>query len=81
MLTALVLAMILVFIILLAKKKISVFAALTLIPLFFGCLAVLVTDHTVMDLFNWIKAGTKLSSSSLLHGTRCELLAAGALCS
>lgn len=57
MLTALALAMILVFIILLAKKKIGVFTALTLIPLFFGFLAVLVTDNTIMDLFDWIKAG------------------------
>lgn len=57
MLTFLALAMIVVFIVLLAKKKLSVFAALTLIPLFFGIIAVIATDSSIMDLFNWIKQG------------------------
>ena len=57
MLTFLALAMIVVFIVLLSKKKLSVFAALTLVPLFFGLAAVIFTDHSIMDLFNWIKQG------------------------
>jgi CitMHS family citrate-Mg2+:H+ or citrate-Ca2+:H+ symporter len=57
MLTFLALAMIVLFIILLSKKKLSVFAALTLIPLFFGLIAVIVTDSSIMDLFDWVKQG------------------------
>lgn len=57
MLTFLALAMIILFIVLLSKKKLSVFAALTLIPLFFGIIAVIVTDKSIMDLFDWIKQG------------------------
>lgn len=57
MLTFLALAMIVVFIVLLAKKKLPVFAALTLVPILFGLIAVLVTDSSIMDLFKWIKEG------------------------
>ena len=57
MLTFLALAMIVVFIVLISKKKLSVFAALTLIPLFFGVVAVIVTGSNIMDLFDWIKNG------------------------
>ncbi len=57
MLTFLALAMIVVFIVFLAKRKLSVFAALTLIPLFFGLLAIIFTDKNIMDLFEWIKQG------------------------
>jgi CitMHS family citrate-Mg2+:H+ or citrate-Ca2+:H+ symporter len=57
MLTFLALAMILVFIFLLSKKKLSVFAALTLVPLFFGIIAVLVNGQSFLDLFKWIQEG------------------------
>lgn len=56
-LTFLALAMILVFIILLAQKKLSVFTALTLIPFVFGLIAVALTDSSIIDLFSWIKEG------------------------
>lgn len=64
MLTILALAMIVLFIILLSKKKLSVFAALTLIPLFFGLIAVAVTDSSIMDLFEWIKQGIFFKQNS-----------------
>lgn len=57
MLTFLALAMIASFIALLAKKKLPVFAALTLIPLVFGLIAVFVTDKSILDLFKWIQEG------------------------
>lgn len=57
MLTFLALAMIVVFIVLLSKKKLSVFAALTLVPLFFGIVATLATGHSILDLFKWIQEG------------------------
>jgi citrate-Mg2+:H+ or citrate-Ca2+:H+ symporter, CitMHS family len=57
MLTFLALAMIVTFIVLLAKKKLPVFAALTLVPLVFGLIAVLINGQSVMDLFKWIQEG------------------------
>ena len=57
MLTFLALAMIIVFVVALARKKLSVFAALTLIPLVFGLLVVLFNGNNYMDLFKWIKEG------------------------
>ena len=56
-LALLALAMILVFIIALAKKRMSVFAALTLVPLAFGVIAVLVSGKPFLNLFNWINDG------------------------
>lgn len=55
MLTILALTMIVVFIVLLAQKKLSVFGALTIVPFLFGVLTVLITDATFTDLFAWIK--------------------------
>lgn len=57
MLTFLALAMIVTFIVLLAKKKLPVFAALTIVPLVFGIIATLATGHNIMDLFKWIQEG------------------------
>lgn len=57
MLTFIALAMILVFIVTLATKKLSVFGALTIVPTVFGVLAALVTGKSVMDVFKWIKNG------------------------
>ena len=61
MLTILALAMIVLFIVLLSMKKLSVFTSLTLVPLVFGIIAILVTDHSIMDLFTWIKEGVFFS--------------------
>lgn len=57
MLTFLALAMIASFIAVLAKKKLPVFAALTLIPLLFGAIAAFATDKSMLDLFKWIQEG------------------------
>ncbi|MFT4105865.1 MAG: citrate:proton symporter [Lacrimispora sp.] len=57
MLTFLALAMIVTFIALLSNKKLSVFTALTLVPIAFGMIAVLVNGDNFLDLFNWIKEG------------------------
>ena len=61
MLTVLALAMIILFIVLLSMKKLSVFTALTLVPLLFGVIAVLTTDSSIMDLFSWIQEGVFFS--------------------
>lgn len=57
MLTFLAFAMIVSFIVLLSMKKLSVFNALTLVPLVFGAIAVFATGATMSDLFSWIKDG------------------------
>lgn len=54
-LTILALAMIVTFIVLLSKKKLSVFTSLTLVPLAFGIIAVLINGNNFLDLFDWIK--------------------------
>ncbi|MBM6700522.1 citrate transporter, partial [Bifidobacterium pullorum subsp. saeculare] len=57
MLIFLAFAMIVSFIVLLSMKKLSVFNALTLVPLVFGVIAVFATGATMSDLFSWIKDG------------------------
>ena len=54
MLLVLALLMIVSFILLLSKNKLSIVGALTLVPLFFGVLVVLLTNSTFADLFQWI---------------------------
>ncbi|MTD41980.1 citrate transporter [Erwinia sp. CPCC 100877] len=54
MLLVLALLMILSFILLLSKNKLSIIGALSLVPLFFGLLVVLLTGATFSDLFQWI---------------------------
>lgn len=58
--------MIVVFIAVLSMKKLPVFAALTLVPLVFGLIAVLVNGGDVMKLFTWIREGIfyKVSATS-----------------
>ncbi|MEM1486001.1 citrate:proton symporter [Oscillospiraceae bacterium PP1C4] len=57
MITFLAYAMIIVFIVSLAKKKLTVFGALVLIPLVFGIVAALVGGKSALDVFTWIKSG------------------------
>ena len=61
MLTILALAMIVCFIVLLSMKKLSVFPALTVVPLVFGVIAIVVTGADLMDLFTWIREGVFFS--------------------
>lgn len=56
-LALLALAMIVTFVVLLSTKKLPVFAVLTLVPLVFGCIALVVTGSSIGDLFEWIKQG------------------------
>ena len=57
MLTVLAFAMIVCFIVLLSVKKLSVFNALTLVPLVFGVVAMFATGASFSDLFSWINEG------------------------
>lgn len=57
MLTVLALTMIVAFIVVLSTKKLSVFTALTLVPFAFGLITIAVTDHSITELFVWIKEG------------------------
>ncbi|WKA56989.1 citrate:proton symporter [Planococcus shenhongbingii] len=57
MLTILALLMIIVFIVLLSKNKLTVFGALTIVPFVFGAIATFVTGASIFDLFEWIKEG------------------------
>jgi len=61
MLTFLALLMIIVFIVLLSKNKLSVFGALTIVPFVFGAIATFVTGASFLDLFEWIKDGVLFS--------------------
>ncbi|MHC5250256.1 citrate:proton symporter [Enterococcus sp. LJL90] len=54
MLLFLALLMIVSFVVLLAKNKLSIVGALVLVPLFFGLIVVVLTDATFADLFQWI---------------------------
>lgn len=60
-LALLALAMIVTFVVLLSTKKLSVFGALTLVPLAFGFIAILITGDSFYDLFTWIKEGVFFS--------------------
>lgn len=66
MLSFLGLAMILVFIVALSRKKLQVFVALALVPLVFGLVACLATGHSLLDVFTWIQQGVffKLNSET-----------------
>lgn len=61
MLTILALLMIIIFIVLLAKNKLSIFGALTIVPFAFGAIATFVTGASFLDLFEWIKEGILFS--------------------
>lgn len=63
-LTLLALAMIIVFIAVLAKKKLTVYAALSLIPLVFGIIAAIATNRSILDVFTWIKNGVFFSQNA-----------------
>ncbi len=57
MLTILALIMIVTFIAVLAKKKMSVFTALTLKPLLFGIISIFITRKSFSDIWGWIQSG------------------------
>ena len=57
MITVLAYAMIFAFIILLTRKKLTVYSALTLTPLFFGLVVCLYFGYDPLDTFEWIKKG------------------------
>lgn len=61
MLTILALLMIIVFIVLLAKNKLSIFGALSIVPFVFGAIATFVTGASFLELFEWIKEGILFS--------------------
>ncbi len=54
MIVVLAILMITVFIVLLAKNKLSILGALVLVPLFFGSIIVIFTKATFSDMFRWI---------------------------
>lgn len=57
MLTLLAYAMIIAFLFLLTKRKLSVFTALILVPVVFGIAACLILDKDLLLIFAWIKNG------------------------
>lgn len=57
MLTFIAYAMIIAFIVSLAKRKLSVVGALTIIPLVAGLIAAVVTGKPILDVFTWVKNG------------------------
>ena len=77
MLTALALAMIVSFIVLLSIKKLSVFNALTLVPLVFGVVAMFVTGSSFSDLFTWIKEGVFYSVDYEAQSTSMGVISPG----
>jgi citrate-Mg2+:H+ or citrate-Ca2+:H+ symporter, CitMHS family len=57
MITLLAYAMIIVFLVLLTKRKLTVFTALILVPIVFGVAACLILDKDLLLIFDWIKNG------------------------
>lgn len=57
MLTIISLLMVLMFVYTLAKNKLSILGALTLVPMFAGILVVILTGANISDLFTWIFEG------------------------
>lgn len=63
MLTLLAYGMIAVFLVLLTKKKLTVFTALILVPIVFGIAACLLLDKDFILIFDWIKKGLFFSQN------------------
>ena len=63
MITFLAYAMIVVFLVLLTKKKLNVFTALILVPIVFGLVACLITGKDPLLIFDWIKKGLFFSQN------------------
>lgn len=57
MITILAYAMIIAFLVLLTKRKLTVFTALILVPVVFGVAACLLMDKDLLLIFDWIKNG------------------------
>lgn len=64
-------AMIIVFMVLLLRKKISPFVGLIMISLIFGIIVCLVFDKSVLDAFTWVKEGIyyKVVNGKVTKGT------------
>ena len=67
MITFLAYAMIVVFLVLLTKKKLNVFTALILVPIVFGLVACLITGKDPLLIFDWIKKGLFFSQNPTTH--------------
>jgi len=58
-------AMIVIFIWSLARKKLTVYAALTIVPLVFGFIAAYANGKTALDVFTWVKNGLFFSQNAV----------------
>lgn len=74
MITFLAYAMIVVFLVLLTKKKLNVFTALILVPIVFGLVACLITGKDPLLIFDWIKKGLFFSQNPTTHKVKMGVM-------
>jgi citrate-Mg2+:H+ or citrate-Ca2+:H+ symporter, CitMHS family len=79
MITFVAYAMVIVFIYLLTKKKLTVYSALALVPLVFGIFACLVTGKPVLDIFVWIKDGVFYSVNPTTKAVKMGVISSASL--
>ena len=73
MIAILAYAMIITFIVLLTRKKLTVYSALILTPVAFGLVICLLFGYDPLDIFEWIKKGvfyTAMDSDILTHSKK-----------
>ncbi|MDF2676981.1 MAG: citrate/H+ symporter, CitMHS family [Bacillota bacterium] len=63
--------MIIVFMVLLLKKKISPFVGLIMVPMFFGIIVCFIQDISILEAFTWLKEGIfyKVVEGKVIKGT------------
>lgn len=79
MLTILAYAMIIAFLILLTKKKLTVFSALILVPAIFGVVSCIFLDKELLDIFVWIKNGVFYSVNPTTKAVKMGVISGASL--
>lgn len=79
MITFLSYAMIIIFIYLLTKKKLTVYSALALVPLVFGIIACLVTGKPILSILEWIKSGVFYSVNPTTKAVKMGVISSASL--
>lgn len=79
MITVLAYLMIIVFIFLLTKKKLTVFTALCLVPLVFGIFVALILGKPVLDVAKWIQSGLFYSQNATTKAVKMGVMSSAVL--
>lgn len=79
MITFLSYAMIIIFIYLLTKQKLTVYSALALVPVVFGVIACLITGKPMLDILTWVKDGIFYSVNPTTKAVKMGVMSSAAL--